>query len=219
MADVFEFVADPRDMASWGVGVDDVTLVDEDWDHVGARFESDYTDGNRTVRMEYEVTASDPPERFATRGEGALPFVGELELAPTPTGTRVTNTVDDGSDGRFTAVVFTLLRPVARRTMERRLGEELAALRSELESATVTPRTSETRRVQSRTARTRPSPVTTSNPASASHRAARPPEWSRTSTRSVGSSTSVASRNESTSATDAPTSAAASRWSRTEAPW
>ena len=135
--DVFEYVSDPHNMEAWVVGVSDVTLVDEDPSRVGARFESDYTYGGRTVRMAYEVTAYDPPERYATRGEGPFPFSGELELEATPSGTRVTNRIDAASDGLFTSLMFTLLRPVARRMMARRLREELESLRSQLESRTV----------------------------------------------------------------------------------
>jgi carbon monoxide dehydrogenase subunit G len=133
---VFEYVSDPHNMPAWVTGVDDVDLLD-DPTRVGARFESDYTYGNRTVRMTYEVTAYEPDERYATRGEGPFPFAGELTLEPTSDGTRVTNTIDAGSDGILTAVMFTVLRPVARRLMERRLREELDALRAELEGQTV----------------------------------------------------------------------------------
>jgi uncharacterized protein YndB with AHSA1/START domain len=136
--DVFEYVSDPYNMEAWVTGVSGVTLVDADPSRVGARFESDYTYGGRTVRMAYEVTASDPPERYATRGEGPYPFAGELTLEPTSGGTRVTNTVGAASDGRFTSVTFTLFGPVIRRLMARRLREELVSLRSELEGRVVT---------------------------------------------------------------------------------
>lgn len=137
IGDVFEYVSDPYNMEAWVAGVSHVTLVDEDPSRAGARFESDYTYGGRTVRMAYEVTAFDPPERYATRGEGPFPFAGELRLEPTADGTRVTNSIDAASDGLFTSLMFTLLRPVARRTMGRRLREELESLRSQLEGRAV----------------------------------------------------------------------------------
>jgi len=138
IGDVFEYVSDPYNMETWVVGVSGVTLVDADPSRVGARFESDYTYSGRTVRMAYEVTAADPPERYATRGEGPYPFAGELTLEPTTGGTRVTNTVDAAADGLFTSVTFTLFGPVVRRLMARRLREELTSLRSELEGQAVT---------------------------------------------------------------------------------
>jgi uncharacterized protein YndB with AHSA1/START domain len=136
--DVFEYVSDPYNMEAWVVGVSGVTLVDADPSRVGARFESDYTYGGRTVRMAYEVTASNPPERYATRGEGPYPFTGELTLEPTPGSTRVTNTVDAAADGRFTSITFTLFGPIVRWLMARRLREELASLRAELEGRVAT---------------------------------------------------------------------------------
>lgn len=138
--DVFAFVADARNMDQWVVGVSDVRLVSDRTDTVGARYESDYTYSGRTQRMTYEVTEYDAPNRYAIRGEGPFPFAGELVLEETATGTRVTNTIDAGSDGLFTTAMFTLFAPLMRRVMARRLKEELVALQSAMESSS-TPQT------------------------------------------------------------------------------
>lgn len=111
----------------------------------GARFEITYTYGGGAHEMAYEVTASETPVRYAMRGDGPFPFpfpfTGVVDLSETPTGTRVTNTIDAAPDGPFTTVVFTLFRPVMRRVMAKRLGEELSELKSALETPVATEAT------------------------------------------------------------------------------
>lgn len=109
----------------------------------GVRFESTYTYGGGAHEMTYEVTASETPVRYAMRGDGPFPFpfTGVVDLSETPTGTRVTNTIDAAPDGPFTTVVFTLFRPVMRRVMAKRLGEELSEPNSALETPVATEAT------------------------------------------------------------------------------
>nr|WP_276274990.1 SRPBCC family protein [Haladaptatus sp. QDMS2] len=95
----------------------------------------------RTTEMSYEITAVEPPNRFAMVGTGPFPFEGELLLTATPTGTRVTNSIDAGADGRFTKVMFTVLGPLMRRLMAGQLGKELEILKGELESTPSTEAT------------------------------------------------------------------------------
>ena len=132
--DVFAYLADPRNMEQWVVGVSDVRAVGDETG-VGARYTSDYTYSGRTQEMTYEVTGYEEPTRYAIRGEGPFPFEGELTLEPTPMGTRVTNTIDAASDGRFTTVMFTVFAPRMRRLMAKRLTEELVALKAVTESS------------------------------------------------------------------------------------
>jgi uncharacterized protein YndB with AHSA1/START domain len=137
--EVFAYVADLEHMERWVEGVSNAELVSGEPNVVGARYESDYTDGGRTTRMTYEVLAVDAPTGLAMRGEGPFPFEGELHLESTAEGTRLTNTIDAGADGRFTKVVFTVLGPLSRRMMRRQLRAELGALRRELAGETPVP--------------------------------------------------------------------------------
>lgn len=50
-------------------------------------------------------------------------------------GTRVTNAIEPGADGWFTTVLFTVGRPLVRWMMERRLRDELDALKAIIESS------------------------------------------------------------------------------------
>ncbi|WP_336359692.1 SRPBCC family protein [Haladaptatus sp. ZSTT2] len=133
--DVYAYVSSVENMANWVDGVSNVQHVSGEPDEVGATYTSDYTYSGRTTEMTYEITAAESPNRFAVVGRGPFPFEGELLLTATPSGTRVTNSIDAGADGRFTKAMFTVFRPVMRRMMARQLGKELTILKRSLESA------------------------------------------------------------------------------------
>ena len=89
----------------------------------------------KTHTIDYEVTAYEPQRHFATQStEGPFPFQGELDLERVGQGTKVTNTIDAGSDGLFTTITFKLLGPLVRISMRRQLHKELVALKSILEA-------------------------------------------------------------------------------------
>lgn len=131
--EVFAYISDLEHMEEWVVGVEDVRLVSGEEGTEGARYESAYRYGGKVHEMAYEVTAVDPPRYFAMRGDGPFPFEGELELEAIPGGTRVTNRLDAGADGRFTAVMFVVFGPILRLFMRRRLAAELDELRRTIE--------------------------------------------------------------------------------------
>lgn len=68
--------------------------------------------------------------------EGPFPFEGDLTLSNADERNTVTNTIETGSDGRFTTIVFTLFRLLMRRLMVRRLRAELIELNRVLETTT-----------------------------------------------------------------------------------
>ena len=130
---VWGYIADVEHMDRWVVGVSETTKVN-DIDGVGARYEGTYTSAGRTHEMAYEVTDFEPPTRFAiTAPTGPFAFDAEFQLRETGEGTELTNVLDAGPDSRFTAVMFTVLRPVMRRLMARQLKKELRILKAELE--------------------------------------------------------------------------------------
>lgn len=133
--DVYAYVSSIENMANWVDGVSNVKHVAGELNEEGATYTSDYTYGERVTEMTYEITTAESPNRFAMVGTGPFPFEGELLLTATPTGTRVTNSIDAGADGRFTKAMFTVFRPVMRRVMARQLGKELAILKRALESS------------------------------------------------------------------------------------
>ncbi|MFC7202551.1 SRPBCC family protein [Haloferax namakaokahaiae] len=133
--DVFSYVADVEAMDEWVVGVGETRRVSGEETTVGTRYESTYTYGGRTQPMVLELTAIDAPHRLEmTAVEGPFPFDARLDLSETPQGTLVTNTIDNKPDGRFTAVMFTLFRPLMRWLMARQLRGELRELKARLEA-------------------------------------------------------------------------------------
>ncbi|WP_435334566.1 hypothetical protein [Haloarchaeobius sp. TZWWS8] len=84
--------------------------------------------------MQFEVAEYEPPTRFGiTAPEGPFAFDGLLELEAVDGKTRVSNTIETGSDGTFTTVMFTVFRPLLRYMMRRRLSKELVRLKENLE--------------------------------------------------------------------------------------
>ncbi len=138
--DVFAYVSDVENTSEWVAGVGDTTLVDGDGTGVGDRYESEYTYGGNTSDMDFEITDYDPPRRLGmTAPEGPFAFDGTLELEAVDGGTRVTNTIETGSDGLFTTITFTVFRPVMRWLMARRLTQELDELKAILETSDAAP--------------------------------------------------------------------------------
>ena len=133
--DVWAFVANIENMDQWVVGVSEPRMANGRAMGVGARYTSKYTHAGKTHTVDYEVTAYEPRRHFATRStEGPFPFEGELDLERAGQGTKVTNTIDAGSDGLFTTITFTLLGPLVRIMMRRQLHKELIALKAVLEA-------------------------------------------------------------------------------------
>ena len=133
--DVWAFVANIENMDQWVVGVTEPRLSNGRAIGLGTTYTSKYTYGGKTHNVDYEVTAYEPHRHFATRStEGPFPFEGELDLERVGQDTKVTNTIDAGSDGLFTTITFTLLGPLVRTMMRRQLHKELVALKSVLET-------------------------------------------------------------------------------------
>ena len=133
--DVWAFVANIENMDQWVVGVSEPRLSNGRDIGVGATYTSKYTYAGKTHTIDYEVTAYEPHRHFATQStEGPFPFKGELDLERVGQGTKVTNTIDAGSDGLFTTITFKLLGPLVRISMRRQLHKELVALKNILEA-------------------------------------------------------------------------------------
>lgn len=135
--DVFAVVSDVEQMGKWVDGVGEATRVGggSDGVAVGDRYETTYSYGGRETPMTFEVTTCEPPTRFGmTAPEGPFAFDGLVELREAGGRTHVTNTIETGSDGTVTAVMFTLFRPVMRRLMARQLRGELRELKALLEA-------------------------------------------------------------------------------------
>ena len=133
--EVWDFVADIRNMDKWVNGVSDPRpMSDGEWG-VGSAFESGYTYAGNTHTITYEITGYDPPNRMAMRStSGPFPFEGCVELREDGHGTRLTNTLDAEPTNIFLTLWFATMGIVLRMMMRIQLRKELTLLKAELES-------------------------------------------------------------------------------------
>lgn len=135
IAEVFAFVADPLHMDRWVSGVTEPQRSSSGDLGVGSTFASKYTYAGKTHDITYIVTAYESPRRYDVKStSGPFPFEGRLDLVPVGTGTRITNTINAGSDSRATSIMFVLFGPILRRMMRQRLHKELDMLKAVLKS-------------------------------------------------------------------------------------
>ena len=130
--EVFEYVSDVENMPRWVSGVSKVQLM-SDKVKAGARFSAEYAEGLRKSAIGFKVVEFEPPVRFATkseRGPFSFPFRGTMELRTVATGTEVTNNIETGPESVATRLASFLFGPVLRRSIKRRLQDELVALRA-----------------------------------------------------------------------------------------
>jgi hypothetical protein len=107
---VWEWASDPSQWHRW-----EPDLGDVDPDH-------------------YEIAEQAPPRRQVVRSvAGSFPFESTLELSPDVAGTRVRQTVSAGPEDALARFMFTVARPLVRRSMRRRIAVQLARLKQMVE--------------------------------------------------------------------------------------
>ena len=136
--EVFDYVSNVENMPRWVSGVSKVRLM-SDKVKAGARFTADYAEGFRRSAIGFKVVEFEPPVRFATkseRGPFSFPFKGTMELRAVDDGTEVTNNVDTGEESLATRIASIVFGPIVRRSITRRLQDELQALRASITQST-----------------------------------------------------------------------------------
>ena len=134
--EVFAFVAGVENMDRWVDGVTEPRRTSDGELGLGSTFASKYTWDTKTHDITYVVSAHDRPARYGVKStSGPFPFELFLELESVGGGTWVTSTIDAGADSLATSVIFTLLGPVLRISMRKRLRKQLESLKAALESA------------------------------------------------------------------------------------
>ena len=134
VSEVWDFVADIRNMDKWVNGVSDPVPTSEgDWG-VGSTFKSDYTYAGKIHPITYVITEFDPPYRLSMRStSGPFPFEGRTELWEEKDGTRLINSLDAKPTNLFLTVWFAVLGVVLRMVMRIQLKKELVRLKATLE--------------------------------------------------------------------------------------
>ena len=82
-----------------------------------------------------QIVEFEPPLRFtakAVRGPFSFPFRGTFEFRAVGESTEVTSNIDTGEESVATRLANLLFGPIVRRGFQRRLQEELAALKAGL---------------------------------------------------------------------------------------
>jgi hypothetical protein len=88
----------------------------------------------RVDPADYEIVEQTPPRRQVVRSvSGPFPFESTLELSPDVGGTRVRQTVDAGPEDALARFLFVVARPLVQRGMRRRIGGQLARLKTMVE--------------------------------------------------------------------------------------
>ncbi len=130
--EVFAYVSNVENMSRWVSGVHKVRLL-SDKVKSGAMFTAEYAEGMRTAGIDFKVVEFEPPVRFATkseRGPFSFPFRGTMELRALGDTTEVTNNIETGPESLAVRLANIFLGPILRKSFQRRLQEELQALKA-----------------------------------------------------------------------------------------
>ena len=132
--EVFAYVSDVENLPRWMSGVRRTRLLSKKVSS-GARFSADYAQGMRDAAINFKVVEFEPPVRFAAkaeRGPFSFPFLGTFEFRAVGDATEVTSNVDTGGESVATRLANVLFGPVVRRGFQRRLQDELKALKANI---------------------------------------------------------------------------------------
>ncbi len=131
--EVFAYVSNVENMPRWVSGVQRVRLLSNKV-MTGARFSADYYGAKRSA-IDFKVVEFEPPVRFSAkteRGPFSFPFRGTFEFRAVGDGTEVISNVETGNESVATRLANLIFGPVVRRGFQRRLQDELQALKSNI---------------------------------------------------------------------------------------
>ena len=128
--EVFAFIGDFVNTATWDPGVAEARHVTEGPVRVGTRYELIVIFNGRRLPMTYEVTAYEPPTRVELRGTGStVNAVDDIRFEATAAGTRIRYLVDLRLKG-----VLRALEPFFRGKFEETVRSGIAGMRSAIQA-------------------------------------------------------------------------------------
>lgn len=131
---VWAYVSDVTNQDHWVDGMSDSEIVGDGPVGRGTEIRGTYTFESQSTPLLITVTEFREGRRLGIESsDGPFPFQGLLTLERVAEGTAVTNAMTAGSDHIFTAVMFTLFRPLAKLMFTRQLRKELNQLKAILE--------------------------------------------------------------------------------------
>ena len=132
--EVFAYVSNVENMPRWVSGVRRARLLSKKV-KAGARFTADYAQGMRNATIDFQIVEFEPPVRFtatAERGPFSFPFRGTFEFRSVGDSTEVVSNVETGEESLATRLANLLFGPIVRRSFQKRLQDELLALKLSL---------------------------------------------------------------------------------------
>jgi uncharacterized protein YndB with AHSA1/START domain len=135
--EVWDWVVDPANMHLWVQDVDEPgNWIDDGGPTTGSRYRIDYEYGRGTNEITFEVKAATPEKTFVTDTvKGPYPILVEYGFEESADGesTDLSIKMNARSESVFQFFVFILTGWFAKRFMKRRLENELAVMKSEIE--------------------------------------------------------------------------------------
>lgn len=126
--DVFEYVAEVRNLPRWVSGVSSARLLSPKMGK-GARFVADYTSNRRKNVVEFEVSEFEAPNLLALEvARGPFAFRGRLKLIRLNGSTEITNEIEADPDSLSARLASLTLGPLLHTKMKERLQRELMTL-------------------------------------------------------------------------------------------
>ena len=138
--EVWNFVSNIENLGLWVEGIEAPKQTSDGRTGVGTTYHSRYNYRGKSFDMDHEIYEFEPPSRLGTRStDGPFAYNASLTLAEAGGGTRVSNTVEVGSDSWLTSVIFAIGGPLIRRAMRGQLMKELSTLKKGILEVRPTP--------------------------------------------------------------------------------
>ena len=132
LEEVFAFVGDFVNSATWDLGVAEASKVTEGPVGVGTRYELIVLFNGKRMPMTYEVTAHEPPRRVELRGTGStVNAVDDIRFETTPIGTRIRYTAELRLKG-----VLRVMEPLIRGKLKETGRRAMAGMKAALSDST-----------------------------------------------------------------------------------
>jgi uncharacterized protein YndB with AHSA1/START domain len=131
--EVFAFATDPTRLTEWQENLVEAKVQTEGPTRVGSRMTQTRRVGKGTRTFTLEVTAHEPPSRFAFKGiDGPVRPQATITFEPLDGGQRTRVSVEFDIEGRGLGM---LLAPLVRRNVRKELPENQQRLKQRLESS------------------------------------------------------------------------------------
>ena len=128
--EVFSFVSDQTNAVRWQSGIVDIRRLTDGPPGVGTRHAFTRTLMGRRMTGENEYVEFEPGRRVAFRTTSGPGLLASYAVEPTPSGTRLTSTIELDVSG-----IMSIAEPLVARALKRDVTANLARLRAILEES------------------------------------------------------------------------------------